>query len=171
MNFETAGLTSEKKEAPKNFSSAYELAGVDTPDALGELFHAEDQKLMEELAWDPDNQDLLMNRLKDAVERADPESLNDREKEVRHEILWLWNHHAIGTAVWKKRNRAEALRLTEAALANQPETNRNKITKLFHLLINDDAEGAERWADGCEGIEQETARQIIDNWKNVRFEK
>mgnify|MGYP001612450306 CR=1 FL=1 len=157
-----------RAESPENASNAtlyeaYELMGVTTMYDLSRAYTKEDQKLMKEGTWDYKNPDLLTNKIKILLEKVDPTTLSEEEKEWRGEILWFWYHHAISCALWRYKDKERAQECAEKALGYQDEDHPNKITRLFYFLLHDDLKAAEDLAEGIEN-DKETAQWLIDDY-------
>jgi len=150
--------------------SVYDLLRASSLSELLELYNEEDQRLMRSHAWDYKNRDLVVNKVKEALEAVDPVLLSDEEREARSEILWFWYHHAISAAIWRHHDLEAAKAYASKALAYQSEDHPNKITRLLSLLVNDNLAEAEQWAAGItdEG-EASTARSLIEEYKNGDF--
>ncbi len=145
---------------------AYDLLGVNTPLELLNLYTIEDQKLMESGEWDYSNPDLLINKIKNILEKVALEDLSMEEKEWRNEILWFWYHHAIGCAIWRYKDREKAKEYTNKALGFQNHNNSNQITKLFLLLLNNEFEEAQSWINTMNSsTEKETGLYLLEGFK------
>ncbi len=157
-----------KLESSENVSSnplhqAYELIGVTTMHGLSRAYTAEDQKLMKEGKWDYENPELLTNKIKILLEKIDPTTLSEEEKEWRGEILWFWYHHAISCAISRYKDKERAQEYVEKALEYQDNDHPNKITRLFYFLLHDDLKAAEDFAEEIEN-DKETAQWLIDDY-------
>lgn len=164
-------MTTESSALDKSpIQSAYELMHASSPLELRRLYGEEDQRLMRSRAWDYENPEPVVNKIKQAIEAADPASLSEDEREARSDVLWLWYHHAISAAIWRHRDLEAAKQYAVKALEYQTEDHPNKITRLFDLLLNDKVEDAEQWAAGItDKVEVETAQSLIEQYKNGGF--
>lgn len=148
--------------------NAYELLGADSPLNLSLLYTQEDQKLMKSQAWDYNNENLVINKVKNILENVDVEKLSSQEKEWRNEILWFWYHHAISCAIWRYKDKEKAKFYSSKALEFQD--NHNQITKLLYFLVNNKIDEAEKWASEIsDEAEKETASSLIKEFKNGQF--
>lgn len=149
---------------------AYVLLGARTPVELSNLYADEDQKLMHARAWDYNNSELVVNKVKRILESVDSETLTEDEQEWRLEILWFWNHHAISCALWRYKDKGAAQEYAAKALEYQPLGHPNQITKLLDFLVNDRVEDAQKWAETIsEEPEKSTARSLLEDYKEGRF--
>lgn len=178
-------MTKNMENSPQQFSienspmrEAYELLGAKTPLELHRAYSAEDQRLMKSHEWDYANPDLLVNKIKDILEKTDEQMLTDEEKEWKQSILWFWYHHAISCAIWRYKDKEAAKLYATKALEFQADDNPNKITRLLWLLVDDKLEEAEAFAasipqykldDGNDNPEPETARELIESYKQGGF--
>ena len=164
-----------EKENKSSLQDAYELLGVDNAFDLHRRYCEEDQKLMKSNQWDYDNQELVINKLKNVLEQVDVSKLSEEELEWHQEILWFWYHHAVSCAIWKKQDKMAsqeyAAKALEHQLISQPDPEkRNQITTLLSLLVNDKYEEAKQWAAQISiDYEKETAKDIIEEWPTVKF--
>ena len=130
-----------------SLKAAYELLHASSPSELTRRFIQEDQALLKTRVWDYKNSDLVINKVKDTVERALHSGLTmdeQSENDLRN-ILWFWYHHAIGFAIWDSRDHAKAKEFSKKALEYQTDDNPNKITRLLYLLVHDKEKEADRW--------------------------
>ena len=111
----------------------YVLLGARTPLELSNLYSEQDQELMKLGEWDYNNAELITNKVKNILEKIEPETLTEDEKIWRQEILWFWYHHAISCAVGRYKNKEAAQSYAAQALEIQPEDHPNKITRLLFL--------------------------------------
>lgn len=150
--------------------TAYGLLNATSPQELRTFYDDEDQRLMHSHAWDYGNSNLVLNRVKEVLESADPSALIDEEREARSEILWFWYHHAISAALWRYRDVEAAKTYATKALEYQSDDHPNKITRLLHFLVNEKPEEAKRWAAGItdEG-EASTAQSLLKQYEEGTF--
>ncbi|MBP6942727.1 MAG: hypothetical protein KBB55_01640 [Candidatus Buchananbacteria bacterium] len=139
----------------------YKLLGARTPLELSTLYTKADQELMKANAWEYDNPDLLVNKVKTILESVDTQTLTEDEQDWRQEILWLWYHHAISCAI-KHRDQSLAQEYAAKALQLQSVDHPNQITKILELLVNDKLEEAQAWADAINEDEKDTAIHLIE---------
>jgi hypothetical protein len=153
---------------------AYKLLGANTPLELSNLYTAEDQRLMNSHEWDYNNPDLITNKIKEIIEVADKSQMTEDEKEWSEDIVWFWYHHAISTAFYRNKDREMAKKFAAKAMEIQPENEKNTITKVLYLLVNDRVAEAEEFAatikggkldDGTENPEPQTAKDLIEEYK------
>ena len=158
-------------EVPKlTMKDAYVLLGASTPLELNTLYDREDQKLMQGQAWDYNNPDLTINKVKRILEKVDATTLSGEEKEWRNNILWFWNHHAISCAVWRYKDQQAAQQFSEQALKFQSDDHPNQITKLLFFLTHGELDLAEEWLLQInDKVEKETAEYLIDTYKRGGF--
>ncbi len=157
-------------ETPKSsLKDAYALLGANTPLELNNLYTEEDQKLMNEKAWDYNNPDLVINKVKKILEDVDATTLSEDEKVWRNEILWFWNHHAISCAIWRYNDLDAAQKFSAQALQLQPEDHPNQITKLLYFLTHHQLDLAEKWLLTINEEEKETAEYLISTYKEGKF--
>ncbi len=152
---------------------AYVLLDAKTPLELSNRYSAEDQKLMQSGAWewDYENEELLINKVKNILESADVSQMTDEERDWRNEILWFWYHHAISCAIWRYQDKEAAKKYAAVALEYQGSNHPNKITRLLDLLTNDKLPEAEQWAEGIEdGAEKETAQYLLKEYREGDFD-
>jgi hypothetical protein len=163
---EFISLPTDRDNQVFSLQDAYKLLGAETPLELNEKYVEEDQKLFKAGEWDYENPELLTNQVKEMLEKVDATSLNEDEREWRQEILWFWNHHAISIAVWKHRDRAAALQFAEKALALQPESHPNQITRLLYYLVRGDIAIAKAHAATItDEVEGPTANDLITEYE------
>lgn len=148
---------------------AYLLLGANSPGELYDKYLEQDQILFKSGAWDYNNPELIVNKIKDVLEKIGIENLSGKEKVWVNEILWFWNHHAISIAIGKYHDIEKAKDYAEEALKYQSNDLKhpNKITKLLFYLVNDKLEEAEKFAkDEIEEDEKEAATLLIESYKN-----
>jgi hypothetical protein len=166
LNEETSRFDRDKSPARE----AYALLGAQTPIELSNLYSAEDQRLMRSGAWDYENEELVVNQVKNILESLDPLTLTEEEQVWRQEILWFWYHHAISCAIWRYKDKNTAQDYATMALEYQSEDHPNKITKLLYFLVNDQLEEAEQWAAEIdEEPEKSTAADLVKEYKDGDF--
>lgn len=129
----------------KGLKKAYLLLNAKNPEDLMEKYADEDQKYMYAKEWDYNNKTQVMHKIKDILERIDRRKLSKDEKYWTANILWFWYHHAITCAIWRYKDKKNALKYSRRALLVQPRNHPNKITKLFYLLIRDKLVEAKKW--------------------------
>ena len=163
------------ESAREKMNKVYSLFGVNDTHALWEAYFSEDQRrdpsdtpAEEKLKRLYDNSDYILNKAKTLLEQIDEDSLTKDEKRVREEILWLWYHHGVSQAIWKKdKQSAQAF----AKKARSYEC-KNQITDLLHFLVNDKLEEAKNWAKQINNkSEQETAEFLIREYEKGKFFK
>jgi hypothetical protein len=155
--------------ATSPLKEAYLLLGAKTPLELSDLYSAEDQKLMKAGAWDYDNPNLIVNKVKTNLEFTDLATLSEEEKEWRKEILWFWYHHAISCAIWRYKDKQAAQAYSARALELQSDDHPNQITRLLYLLVRDQLPEAEAWAMTVNEEEKDTAESLIKQYKGGGF--
>lgn len=149
-----------------SLQDAYTLVGATNIRELHRAFVDEDQRLMKSRAWDYDNPTLLTNRIKVILADLDLAVLSEEEREWCMEMLWLWHHHAISSAVWRQKDRAQARFHAAKALHYQCLGHPNRITQLLYLLVHDNLVEAEAWAAQItDEVEDETAASILREYK------
>ncbi len=168
--------TSTNTPFDRNKSSlrlVYEKFSCKDPGELRDLYQEEDQRLMYKAAWDHRNDELLTNQIKDAIEKAGGRNIGDaKEQRWISNILWLWYHHAISSALWRYGDKEEAQKFSAEALSVQPSDHPNKITRLLYYLTRDDLEKAEEWAETITTEpEKTTAHYDLDLYRKGDFFK
>lgn len=149
---------------------AYELVGATSIRELHRAFVDEDQRLMKSRAWDYDNPALLTNRIKVILADLDLATLSEEEREWCLEMLWLWHHHAISSAVWRQKDRVQARFHAAEAMRYQCKGHPNRITRLLYFLVHDNLAEAEAWATQItDEVEGETAAALLCEYKERRF--
>ena len=148
---------------------AYRVAGVEDIRAFFDTYMEEDQRLMHSHQWDYENPLLLTNQVKEILSKIDLDTLNEEEHWRCNEILYWWHHHAISSAIWRQKSRADAIFHTNEALRYRGEEHPNKITRLFYFLIHDKLEEAEAWAKQVHKDEREAAEWMLQEYKAGRF--
>jgi len=126
-------------------ATLYDKLAASTPLELMTKFDELDQELMKTREWDYKNDTLLLNQIKCQLEAIDPVPLTDEEQGRRNEMLWLWNHHAAGMALFGYTDDEAAQRFADTALAYQAEDHPNKITGLLRVLASGDITAAEEY--------------------------
>ncbi|MFA6585531.1 MAG: hypothetical protein WCS97_03785 [Candidatus Paceibacterota bacterium] len=126
---------------------AYALLHASSPSELAQKFIQEDQVLLKTSAWDYKNPELVINKVKDIVERAlhAGSTMDEQSEDDLRTILWFWYHHAIGFAIWGSKDRAKAKEFSKKALEYQTGDNPNMITRLLYLLVHNKEKEAGRW--------------------------
>ena len=146
--------------------------GVTTSKELYLAFQAEDQRTFVDRQWDYNNPDLLINKIKQAVDMVANQDLHEDDTYWLREIRWLWHHHAISCACARYQSREMAQYHSGMALKYLDQLLGNKITKLLYLLVRGRVVEAELWAEGIEcEVESETARACLDDYKKGLFFK
>ena len=170
-------MMTENLENISRLQDAYDLLGVDNALDLSKRYTEEDRKLMKSGQWDYDNADLITNKMKGILEQIDPMELTDEEQEWLNEILWFWYHHAISCAVHRYQDKKSAQEYSVKALEylelSQPDPeDRNQITYLLFLLVNDKFDEAKSWTDKIiKDYERKTAHEIIEEWPSIKFKE
>src|SRR3989344_5826429 len=147
-------MMTENLENISRLQDAYDLLGVDNALDLSKRYTEEDRKLMKSGQWDYDNADLITNK-----------------------ILWFWYHHAISCAVNRYQDKKSAQEYSVKALEylelSQPDPeDRNQITYLLFLLVNDKFDEAKSWTDKIiKDYERKTAHEIIEEWPSIKFKE
>lgn len=128
---------------------AYALLQASSPSDLARKFIEEDQRLLKAQQWDYTNRELVLNKVKEIVERRVEGGLvtDDKDMIELRDILWFWYHHATGLAIWGQKNKTEALEFSDKALKYQTSDNPNQITRLLYLLVRDKKTEATVWLD------------------------
>lgn len=145
---------------------AYDLLGAKTPLELSQKYSEQDQVLFKTGEWDYENPELVINKIKNILEKIDEATLTEEEVEWRQEILWFWYHHAISCALSRYKDREKAREFSAHALKIQPENHPNKITKLLDLLVNDKLEESEEFVVTItDEPEKGTAEFLIEEYK------
>ena len=143
---------------------AYTLLHVSTPSELARKFIEEDQKHLKARTWDYKNPDLVINKVKEIVERAISTGLfakGEQDTEDLQDMLWFWYHHAIGYAIWGEKDKTKAQEFSKKALHYQIAENPNKITRLLYLLVHDRHEEATTWLKKITEEPDKTAAQGV----------
>lgn len=157
-------------ETLKKIKEVFVLFGVRDFFALSHAYAAEDQRLMKNGEWDDESPFSLINQAKALLEQIDVAQLDQRDREWRQEILWLWYHHAISCAIGTRRDRQLARSYASKALEFQASNHPNRITRLLWYLVYDQLEEAERWTEHItEDPERTTAQQLIVEYKKGEF--
>ena len=158
-----------KKES--NLQQVYDILRASTPLEMSQLYTKEDQKLMKAKKWDYDNPSLVVNIVKNLLEKIDPTTLTKDEAKWRQEVLWFWYHHAISCAI-SKNDKMAAQRYADKAVVLQKSNHPNKITLLLYNLVHDELEHAELHARTItKEPEKSTARDILVMYKEKGFWK
>ena len=159
----------EVKKSP--VSEAYALFSAENPFDLQRKYSEADQILMKSHAWDYENGDLIINKVKDIIESVVLENIHDPEEyKWCKEILWFWYHHAISCAIWRYKDKEKATLVSARALELQGDNHPNKITRLLYLLVRDRvAEAEELEKNIIVDYEQETASTLIHGYKKGEF--
>lgn len=129
-----------------SLKEAYVLLHASSPGELAKKFIKEDQRLLRTQTWSYRNPKLVLNKVKEIVEKAVDDGFTTGNKEGDDDLrdmLWFWYHHAIGYAIWDHGDQTEAQEFSTKALKYQTADNKNQITRLLYLLVrNRDAEAA-----------------------------
>ena len=151
---------------------AYILLDASNPQELYKRYLAEDQKIVTSKISNYHDPKLVINKVKEILEKVNLKELSKEEKECRLDILWLWHHHAISYAVWGYKDKKRAKEYALQALKYQPKDNPNKITRLLYLLICDQLLDAEKWVKTInEEPEKTTALDLLKFYKDGGFFK
>ena len=168
-------MTKENSENPNPLEEAYLLLQASSTNELVHKFIAEDQRLMKAQTWDYKNQDLVINKVKEIVEQLLGSGFttgNKLEDDDLRDILWFWYHHAIGYAIWSKKDQKAAQEFSKKALQYQILDNPNKITRLLYLLVNDRENEAKEWLETIVDEPDKTAsEQIMAEYRPGEFLK
>lgn len=135
-------------------------------------FLEEDKKLFVSGPWDDEDQSLLVNQIKTTLEAIDPSHAkkNGIDLEGYTDTLWLWYHHAISTAIWRKKDRALAQRYADRAVELQGSDPYNKLTKLLQLLAYDRLVDAKLYIKSItEEPERTSAHELIEEYERGEF--
>lgn len=97
--------------------------------------------------WDYEDSSQFTNKVKDAILEADMAQLAQNEVNDCRYVLWLWYHHAITCALWKRHDKQKARLFSERAMMYMSDDNPNRITKLLYLLTHDRLDEAQQWID------------------------
>lgn len=122
---------------------AYILLGARSPLELYHLYCEEDQKLIKGksfLEFNYDDPELVINKVRNIVEAADPLDLAEEERTWQKRLVWFWYHHAISAAI-AHGDKEKAQEFSKKAL--QYEDSDNKITRLLYYLVHDMKKEAE----------------------------
>ena len=149
----------------------YEQLDVVTPKELSDKFTELDQELMRNREWDYENDELVLNKLKEQLENVDAEELTDEESRWRNEILWFWYHHATSMALFGYKDDEQAGLFAEKALSYQADDHPNKLTKLLQILSSGDVVAAETYSHNfvTKEPEKSSAIQALDLYRKVRL--
>jgi len=149
----------------------YVQFGANDPSELQTVYMDADQVLMNEVRWDYDNPELLPNKIRMAIEAVGISAISgEKERKWIGQILWMWYHHAISCALWRYGDKKAAQEYSARALELQPVGHPNSITRLLYLLIRDDLDGAEQWAETITTEpEKTTATYFVDLYKQGDF--
>lgn len=164
-------LSTMIKQKEKTLKDVYVKFKCKDLDDLIEIYTIEDQKLMHASAWDYSNSRLVPNRIMAEIESINLDTITDEyERERLPDLLWFWYHHAISCALWRYGDKVMAFEYSKKALSVQSNKHPNKITKLLHLLIQDDIEGALEWVKTVKDEPEKTsAEYYIDLYKKGNF--
>lgn len=146
----------------------YETYHAEDPGELLEVFLRVDQELMHQGRWDYLDEDLLVNRIKVAVEGVGLTAITD-EKEERYirELLWLWYHHAANNALWVYRDNEAARVFALEALDLQSPSHPNQITQLLFLLASGSVADAESYITTIvDPTEKQSAGLLLEKYKS-----
>jgi hypothetical protein len=154
----------------ESLKDVYAMLEAKNPQELDKLFSAEEQMAMESGEWDYNNPDLLINNVKDALEKVDDATITEDEKWAKDNMLWSWYHHATSDAYVKQD--IERLReYSEKAISFGEHA--NAATHVMYYLGRNMFEEAERSSEEAEdGETQKMCLSIIEAYKeNVDFFK
>lgn len=147
-----------------SLQEALGLLQASSPSELARKFIEEDQRLLKTGAWDYKNPELVINKVKELVERVVDDGFAKDDKETDRElrdILWFWNHHATGKAIWSYKDKIKAREFSTRALKYQTADNPNQITRLLYLLAHDQASEAIAWSETIIDEPDKTASRSI----------
>lgn len=149
---ESTNTTVDRPESQEGQSSMNDLVS---------RFQEADQAAMYDGSWDPNNPSLLLNQLIEQISSIDAAGLSSDELTDQRYALWLWNHHAVSSAIYRSHDKESAKRYVQEALTYAGSN--NKITQLFALLLDERDKEAEQYASGfADGdFEKETALELI----------
>lgn len=155
-------------ETPKqDFEIVCRELGVDTPEAVYQLYFDEDQRLMKESAWDYEDPNLLTNRIYELVAGLNEGDLKEEDATTRQKIMWLWNHHAVSCAMAIKGDKLAAQKFASEAMEHRVEDIPNHITGLLYLLSFDRRHEAGEWVEKIDDeTEKSTALSILEKYDN-----
>lgn len=150
MEFRSQLHESNPQRSPYEVLARYEVA---TFTELDKHFTELDQTLYTSLIGckPSDSLDLYCDRehklttLKNTLLEIDTEKLHQDDLPHYNEMLWLWNHHAAGIALFGPRDRESAYTYAEQALNHQSLDHPNKITELIYLLSQNEYLDAENY--------------------------
>lgn len=148
----------------------YELLNAHSPRELSDRYLEEDQKIVTSGISNYHDPNLLINKVRFALERIDARHLSREERYERRLILWLWYHHAISYAIWGDKNVRQARKYSTQAIRYQPKNHSNHITRLLYLLVRHRLTAAVHWAKKLESpVEKAAAKDLIGMYKNGEF--
>lgn len=154
---------------------AYTLLSASSPSELARKFIKEDQRLLKTQTWDYKNSKLVLNKVKEIVERAMTDGFTTGSEEGDNELremLWFWYQHATGYAIWGDGDKSKALEFSLKALTYQTSDNPNQITRLLYLLVHDQNIEATAWLETIVNEPDKTAaRGIMDEYLAGNFFK
>lgn len=157
----------EKDYLPHRFGA------TDFKDLHRNIFVPIDQYLLIRKKWDYKNPELFINRIYQEMLRVDRSVLSEADRIWCDETLWLWNHHAISSAIWLHRDLAAALAYANTALSYQESPPTNYLTKVFALLLEDKLEEARELAstvtNGDREVCEETINICLNGWWYEQF--
>jgi hypothetical protein len=122
--------------------------------------------------WDYDDPVLIVNRIKLELETADLMSMTSSEGSMWREMLWLWHHHAISCAIWKKLDKPRSQFYAKEAVSYMGGEVTNDTTRVLFYLVHDQLSAAEAVAKEIGGGENKvTANLYLTEYKEGKFYK
>lgn len=154
---------------------AFGFLQASSPSELAHKFIEEDQRLLKTGTWDYKNPELVINKVKELVERVVDDGLMKGDKEADRElrdILWFWYHHATGKAIWSYKDKKNAQEFSTRALKYQTADNPNQITRLLYFLVHDQDAEATAWSETITEEPDKTASdRILEEYRAGNFFK
>lgn len=158
-----------------SLKEAYALLEASSSSELARKFITEDQRLLKTQSWDYKNPELVLNKVKEIVDRAIGNGFAAGDKDSEDDlktILWFWYHHATGYAIWDYKEKEKALEFSAKALKYQTSDNPNQITRLLYLLIRDKEAEATSWLETISDEPDKTsAHGIMEEYRAGNFFK
>lgn len=159
------GLEFQPERSPMR--EAYELLGARTPKELYLRYCAAEQVLFSSRAWNYDDPDQLIQKVKRIVAQADERSMTPDEVDWSRSLLWFWYHHAISCAAWR-RDVVQARAFAAMALSPKYERDANNITRLWALLLDDRLEEAEAFVLTIDE-DRQSAEETLEDYRQGRL--
>ena len=135
-------------------------------------FSKEDQRLMKSGEWDPQNPELVLNKMKAEIEALDDSSLSEQELSDKDNALWLWYHHGSQFAYAKYHDTETAIAYIDKALEYREKIGLdNQITPLLKMLYTGNLVEARTFAESLpKKVLEKNTEGIEEEVDNVEYE-